>query len=126
MKFEIVHTCIRVKDLEKSLDFYQKAMGFVEKRRVDFPEHGFTLVFLSDPDGNHELELTYNYDREEPYEIGDGYSHLAVVTDDLEAAHEAHEKGGYQVSPLKGLPDAPAKFYFITDPDGYSVEIIRK
>lgn len=126
MKFEIVHTCIRVKDLEKSLAFYRDALGFEERRRKDFPEQGFTLAFISAEEGGHELELTYNYGREVPYEIGDGYSHLAVVVEDLEGAHAQHEKAGYPVTPVKGLPGTPAKIYFITDPDGYQVEVVRK
>lgn len=126
MKFEIVHTCIRVKDLEKSMAFYQGALGFREVRRKDVPEGGFTLVFLSDERGCHELELTYNYGRETPYEMGEGYSHLAVVVEDLEGAHQAHEAAGYPVTPIKGLPGSSPKIYFITDPDGYKIEIIRK
>ncbi|QSX08323.1 VOC family protein [Alkalibacter rhizosphaerae] len=126
MKFEIVHTCIRIKDLEKSLKFYQHALGMKEVKRKDFPEDGFTLVFLGDENGNHELELTYNYDRDTAYELGDGYSHLAMVVDDLEGAHSFHEEAGYPVTPIKGLSDGPPKIYFITDPDGYKIEIIRK
>lgn len=126
MKFEIVHTCIRVKDLDASLAFYREALGFREVKRKDFPDEGFTLVFITDEKGSHELELTYNYDRKEPYTIGDGYSHLALVVEDLEGAHEAHSKAGYPVTPVKGLPGTPPRIYFIKDPDGYSIEIIRK
>lgn len=126
MNYKIVHTCIRVMDLEKSLEFYEKALNFKESKRKDFPEAKFTLVFLSDGISNHEIELTYNYDQKEPYDIGNGYSHLAVVVDDLEKSYEEHMKNGFKVSKLSGLPGSEPKFYFITDPDGYSIEIIRK
>jgi lactoylglutathione lyase len=98
----------------------------VETRRKDFPEDKFTLVYLSDEDRNFELELTYNYNPEKPYEIGNGYSHLAVVTPDLEASHQKHKAMGYKVTKLSGLPGSSPKFYFMDDPDGYSIEIIRK
>lgn len=126
MKYKMLHTCIRVKDLESSLKFYKEAIGLVETRRKDFPEHKFTLVYLSDEDGNYELELTYNYDQEIPYEIGNGFSHTAVSVDDLEASREKHKEMGYQVTDLMGLPGTPPEYYFVTDPDGYRVEVIRK
>ncbi|WP_461206665.1 lactoylglutathione lyase [Clostridium sp. DL1XJH146] len=125
MKYSLVHGCIRVMDLEKSLDFYDKALGFKELRRKDFPEHKFTLVFLSDEERNFEIELTYNYNQQTPYEIGDGFSHFAVLVDDLEESHKIHKELGYKVTDLKGLPGTPPKIYFITDPDGYKTEIIR-
>lgn len=125
MKVKMLHVCIRVMDLEKSLEFYKNAIGLVEMRRKDFPEHGFTLVYLSDEDGKYELELTYNYDQKEPYIIGNGYSHIAVEVEDLEGARENHVNMGYSVTKLSGLPGAPSRFYFVTDPDGYRVEMIR-
>ncbi|MPW24610.1 lactoylglutathione lyase [Alkalibaculum sp. M08DMB] len=126
MDYEIVHTCIRVLNLEKSMEFYEKALGFKVVKRKDFKDEKFTLVFMSDGKSAHELELTYNYDREEPYDIGNGYSHLALVVDDLKKSHEEHSKGEYKVTKLNGLPGAPVRFYFIFDPDGYSIEIIQK
>lgn len=125
MKYKILHTCIRVMDLEKSLKFYQEALGFKETRRKDYPEHEFTLVFLSDDTGNHEIELTYNYNPEKPYVIGDGFSHLAVSVNDLEGSRKKHMEMGYEVTELMGLPGSPPRYYFVTDPDGYDVEVIR-
>ena len=122
---KMLHTCIRVMDLEKSLDFYQNALGLIETRRKDFPEHKFTLVYLSDKENGYELELTYNYNPEKPYELGNGFSHIAVGTPDLEASHEKHTAMGYEVTPLKGLPGEAPHYYFVTDPDGYKVEVIR-
>ncbi|MDK2917479.1 MAG: lactoylglutathione lyase [Candidatus Petromonas sp.] len=121
----MLHTCIRVMDLEKSLKFYKEALGLVEKERKDFPEYEFTLVYLSDESGHYELELTYNYNQDKPYEIGNGFSHIAVSVDDLEGSREKHKEMGYEVTELMGLPGSPPKYYFVTDPDGYEVEIIR-
>ena len=112
-------------DLEKSVDFYKDALGLEVTSRNDFPEGEFTLVYLKDDTGNFELELTYNYGREEPYTIGDGYSHLAVVVDDLEKAHQNHKEAGYEVTDLMGLGDSSGSYYFLTDPDGYDIEVIR-
>ena len=125
MEYKFLHSCIRVMDLEKSLKFYKEALGFVETRRKDYPEDEFTLVFLSDSNRNFELELTYNYDREVPYEVGDGYSHIAVSVDNLEESRNRHLEMGYEVTELMGLPGSPPRFYFVTDPDGYDIEIIR-
>lgn len=125
MEYKFLHSCIRVMDLEKSLKFYKEALRFVETRRKDYPEDEFTLVFLSDSNRNFELELTYNYDREVPYEVGDGYSHIAVSVDNLEESRNRHLEMGYEVTELMGLPGSPPRFYFVTDPDGYDIEIIR-
>lgn len=125
MKFETVHTCIRVADLEASVKFYTEALGYREVRRVDNPENKFTLVFMSDGVSNHQLELTYNYDHG-PYELGNGFSHIALVTDDLEAAHARHKDMGYQVTEMYTVHGGKPNIYFITDPDGYDVEIIRR
>lgn len=126
MKSKLLHTCLRVMDLEKSLEFYEEAIGLRESRRKDFPEHKFTLVYLTDEDENYEIELTYNYDQEEPYVIGDGFSHTAISVEDLESTHEKHKEMGYVVSNLSGLPGEKPRYYFVTDPDGYRVEVIRR
>lgn len=122
---KMLHTCIRVMDLEKSLKFYKEGIGFVESSRKDFPEHEFSLVYLTDETGSYELELTYNYNPEKPYELGNGFSHIAVAAEDLEAARDKHIEMGYEVTPLKGLPGEAPHYYFVTDPDGYKVEVIR-
>lgn len=125
MKYKVLHTCLRVMDLEKSLKFYKEALGLIETKRKDFPEYEFTLVYLSDEDKRYELELTYNYNPEKPYIIGDGYSHMAFSVEDLESSHKSHKSMGYKVTELMGLPGSPPRYYFITDPDGYEIEIIR-
>ena len=121
---KMAHTCVRVKDLEASVAFYQKAFGFEESRRRDFPEAKFTLVYLTLPGDGYELELTYNYGHE-AYDLGNGYGHIAIATEDVAALHKKHQEAGFEVTDLTGLPGVPPSYYFIIDPDGYKVEVIR-
>ena len=121
---KMAHTCVRVKDLEASVKFYQEAFGFEESRRRDFPDSKFTLVYLTLPGDEYELELTYNYDHA-AYDLGDGYGHIDISSDDLEKLHEEHKNKGFNVTDLKGLPGTDPSYYFITDPDGYKIEVIR-
>ena len=125
MALRMLHTCVRVKNLEESLKFYKEGLGLIETRRKDFPEHKFTLVYLSNELNGYEIELTYNYDVEKPYELGNGYSHIAVGVDNLEEMRDKHISLGYEVTDLKGLPGEKPKYYFVTDPDGYKIEVIR-
>ncbi|MBE0583583.1 MAG: VOC family protein, partial [Desulfofustis sp.] len=103
MEYPMIHICYRVMDLEASEKFYCDAFGFAVSRKKDFPEGRFTLSYLTSAGLPFELELTYNYDQQEPYVIGNGYSHLAVATTDLEASHQRHAEMGLEVTPLKGL-----------------------
>lgn len=121
---KMAHTCVRVKDLEGSVKFYQEAFGFEESRRRDFPDSKFTLVYLTLPGDEYELELTYNYDHA-AYDLGDGYGHIAISSDNLEKLHEEQKNKGFNVTDLKGLPGTDPSYYFITDPDGYKIEVIR-
>lgn len=125
MALRMLHTCVRVKNLEESLKFYKEGFGLIETNRKDFPEHKFTLVYLSNEVNGYEIELTYNYDVEKPYDLGNGYSHIAVGVDNLEEMREKHIALGYEVTDLKGLPGNEPRYYFVTDPDGYKVEVIR-
>lgn len=122
---KMAHTCVRVKNLEASLEFYQQAFGFEESRRRDFPENKFTLSYLTLPGDDYELELTYNYDHE-GYDLGNGYGHIAISSADLEALHAKQKEAGFNVTDLKALPGVPPSYYFITDPDGYKIEVIRE
>ena len=124
--YQMIHSCIRVKNLEKSEHFYQEALGFEVVRRKDFPEHKFTLSYLRSAGSDFELELTCNHDQLEPYDLGNGYSHLAVSVSDLEGSHKMHEEMGLAPKPLKGLPGQGARFYFLVDPDGYMVEVVKR
>ncbi len=117
MEFTFAHNNINVLDLDKSVAFYKQALNLVEKRRKNKPD--FTLVFLGDGRSEHKLELTWLKDRMEPYDLGDNEIHLAFYVDDYEKAHAIHKKMGcicYENEAM-GL-------YFITDPDGYWIEII--
>ena len=122
---KMLHTCVRVKNLEESLTFYQEAFDFKVSRERDFKEYKFTLVYLTLPGSDYELELTYNYDHG-AYDLGDGYGHIAISSADLEGLHAEHVAKGYDVTELKGLPGNPANYYFVKDPDGYKIEIIRE
>ena len=122
---KMIHVMIRVFDLDRSIAFYEDALGMHETRRKDKPEGKFTLVYLGDGNNEMELELTYNYDPEVPYELGTGYGHLAVEVEDLMAVYEEHQAKGYEVGPLKGL-GGTKDYYFLTDPDGYRIEVIKK
>ncbi|QTU83474.1 VOC family protein [Carnobacteriaceae bacterium zg-C25] len=124
MKQQMVHTCYRVKNLEESLAFYQNAFNFEISRLRDFPEHQFTLAYLTLPGSSYELELTYNYDHP-GYQIGDGYGHIAIAVDDLEGLHAKHKELGYNVTELKGLPGTLPSYFFVLDPDGYKIEVVR-
>lgn len=125
MKF--LHTMIRVKDLEKSVDFYTKKLGFVESRRKEYPDKDFDLVFLTLPGSNdYELELTYNYDREEGYDLGTGYGHIAISHPDIKSIREDLMEKGYEVTEIRGLSKDSSEYFFVTDPDGYRIEIIEK
>lgn len=121
---KMAHTCVRVKDLATSVKFYQEAFGFEESRRRDFPDSKFTLVYLTLPGDDYELELTYNYDHA-AYDLGDGYGHIAIRSEDIEKLHEDQKAKGFNVTDMKGLPGTDPSYYFITDPDGYKIEVIR-
>ena len=121
MKFTFDHNNINVLDLEKSVEFYKKALGFVEIRRKHASDGSFILVFLGDETTGHKLELTWMRDRTEAYDLGENEFHLAVVTDDYAGAHEFHKEMNcicYENEPM-GL-------YFIMDPDEYWIEILPK
>lgn len=121
---KMAHTCVRVKDLAASVKFYQEAFGFEESRRRDFPDSKFTLVYLTLPGDDYELELTYNYDHA-AYNLGDGYGHIAIRSEDIEKLHQDQKAKGFNVTDMKGLPGTDPSYYFITDPDGYKIEVIR-
>lgn len=119
MKFKFDHNCITVFDLQKSISFYKQALDLKEIKRKNAPDGSFILVFLGDSSSNHQLELTWLKDRTTPYNLGDNEIHLAVKTQDYDAAHDLHKNMGcicYE-NPAMGL-------YFISDPDGYWTEIL--
>ncbi len=122
-----IHSMIRVLDEQRSLDFYGKAFGLKVAERLGFD--GFTLVYLSNAESEFEVELTINHDRTEPYVLGDGYGHLAVSVDDLEAEHARMTSLGLTPLPIKEFMHEGrllAKFFFIQDPDGYKIEVLQR
>lgn len=119
-----LHACYRVHNLEESLKFYTEVFDFTVSRERKFPEHGFDLVYLVVPGSDFELELTYNYGAE-PYVIGNGFSHLALGVDDLADAHAKCKASGYETTEMKGLPGKDPSYFFVTDPDGYRLEVMR-
>jgi len=120
----LVHTCYRVLDLDRSVDFYRK-LGFEEARRIPIREEAVN-AFLALPGDDPRLELTCNIGREEPYEIGTGYGHIAVSIDDLDEALE--RLGGEGVEPEKPpytIREGGSRLCFVRDPDGYRIELIE-
>ncbi|MDF2542653.1 MAG: hypothetical protein K0S47_2371 [Herbinix sp.] len=119
MNFKFAHNNYNVFDLEKSLAFYEEALGLKETRRIT-PESGeFIIVYLGDGSTNHLLELTWLRDWDRPYNLGDNEIHLAFKVDDFDAAKEKHKQMNcicYE-NPTMGI-------YFINDPDGYWLEVI--
>lgn len=119
MKFEFNHNNFNVLDLEKSIAFYEEALGLKVVRRYEAPDGSFILAYMGDGKTGHQLELTWLRDRKEPYNLGENEFHLALATDNMEEAHEKHKKMGcicYE-NPAMGI-------YFINDPDRYWIEII--
>ena len=125
---KMIHSMIRVIDEERSVDFYRRAFGLEIVNRIEFAE--FALVYLADAaESEFELELTINFGRTEPYNIGDGYGHIAVVVDDLEAEHARFTAAGFNPRKLvdfKNGDEQIARFFFVADPDGYQIEVIQK
>jgi len=122
-----IHTMIRVLDEARSLAFYKKAFGLESADRLDFPD--FTLVYLSNPESPYEVELTINKGRAEPYNLGDGYGHVAFVVEDLDAEHRRFEAEGLKPRKIVAFNNDGkqiARFFFVEDPDGYKIEVLQK
>ena len=124
----LLHTMIRVGDLDRSVDFYTRLLGMKELRRRDVPEGKYTLAFVGygDESENAVIELTYNYGVEK-YDLGTGFGHLAIGVPDVYAACEALRKAGAKITREPG----PVKFgttviAFVEDPDGYKIELIER
>lgn len=124
---KLVHSMIRVLEEARSVDFYEKAFGLKIAERVPFD--GFTLIYLSNPETGFELELTVNDGKAEAYDLGNGYGHLAVTVEDIEAEYKRFTDLGLTVGKLVEMPHEGkpfAKFFFVTDPDGYKTEVIQR
>lgn len=127
MTMKMIHSCMRVLDLELSKKFYQEAFGLKEAERYVFDS--FTLLYMRDEESGFELELTSNHDRSEAYDLGDGYGHLALSCNDLESFRERTKNAGGQPTEIKTLDfegKLLGKFFFATDPDGYKIEVLAR
>lgn len=118
---------IRVRDLDRSLQFYRDALGLSTSHRLDFPD--FSLVYLRNEENDFEIELTWNKGREPAYTHGDGYGHVAVAVADVES--ERGRMAGLGINPtvvkeFKRGDEMLARFFFIQDPDGYKIEVLER
>lgn len=121
-----IHTMIRVLDEARSVGFYRTAFGLEIADRFAFD--GFTLVYLRNAEADFEVELTINHGRTEPYQLGDGYGHLAVAVADLDAEHARFVAAGLAPQPVKEFfrdGSLMARFFFVQDPDGYKIEVLQ-
>lgn len=121
---ELIHTCYRITDIDRSVDFYEK-LGFEELRRMQIRDEA-TNVFMGMPGDGARLELTFNHDRTEPYEIGTGYGHIAITTEELDATLE--QLAGLGIEPEKPpytVREGGSRICFVRDPDDYRIELIE-
>jgi lactoylglutathione lyase len=124
---KVIHVMIRVLDEARSVDFYKRAFSLDIADRYEFDD--FTLVYLRNPEADLEVELTINKGRAEPYSHGDGYGHIAVAVDDLDAQHARFERAALVPNPIKEFfrdGKLMARFFFVQDPDGYKIEVLQK
>lgn len=119
MKFQMIHENYNVRDLQRSLTFYEEALGLKEIRRKEAADGSFIIVYVGNETTNFELELTWLRDWDRPCNLGDCEFHLAFRTDDFEAAHKKHEEMGCICFENKDMG-----IYFIQDPDGYWLEVV--
>lgn len=127
--FKFLHTMIRVKDLDKSIDFYTRHLGMKLIRKNDYPSGEFTLAFVGygDETDHTVIELTHNWGQEEPYDLGSGFGHLAIGVPDIYGTCEGLEKEGVNIPRPPGpMKHGGSVIAFIEDPDGYKVELIEK
>ncbi len=123
----LIHTCYRILDIDRSVDFY-RALGFEEKGRIPIRDEAIN-VFMGLPDDGDEprLELTCNNGRDEPYDVGTGYGHIAITTPDLDTTLERlGEQGIEPERPPYTVRDGGSRLCFVRDPDGYRIELIER
>jgi lactoylglutathione lyase len=123
----LIHTCYRILEIDRSVAFYE-ALGFNEVRRAPIRDEAVNVFMNLPEDGdNPRLELTYNVGRTDPYEIGTGYGHIAITTDDLELTlSELGEQGIEPEKPPYTIRAGGNRICFVRDPDGYRIELIEQ
>ncbi len=125
----LLHTMIRVLDLDKSIDFYTRLMGMNLLRRKDYASGRFTLAFVGygDEANNAVIELTHNWDQAEPYALGTGFGHLAVGVADIYGVCERLKAEGVTIPRPPGpMKHGGSVIAFVEDPDGYKIELIER
>lgn len=128
-KFRFLHTMLRVKDLDKSLDFYTRLLGMKLLRKKDFPTGEFTLAFVGygDESDSTVIELTHNWGQKEPYDLGAGYGHIAIGVPDIYGVCETLAAEGVSIPRPPGpMKHGGSVIAFIDDPDGYKIELIER
>ena len=128
-RYRMLHTMLRVRDLDASLAFYTGQLGMTLLRKKDFPEGRFTLAFVGygDESASTVLELTHNWDQKEKYVLGGAYGHIAIGVPDIYAACERLAKAGVKIPRAPGpMKHGGAVIAFIEDPDGYRIELIER
>ena len=124
----ILHTMIRVGNLDRSIDFYTNVLGMQLLRKKDYPDGKFTLAFIGyGPESEQTaIELTYNWDTDS-YDLGNGFGHIALAVDDAAAACETiRQRGGKVVREAGPMKHGSTVIAFIEDPDGYKIELIER
>lgn len=124
---KMIHSMVRVLEEQRSLAFYDIALGLRPVERLVF--ESFTLIYLANDEQTFELELTVNHGRTQPYALGDGYGHLAVSVADLASEHARVDAMGLAPTPIKTLEHdgrVIGTFFFLTDPDGYKIEVLQR
>jgi lactoylglutathione lyase len=127
-KFQLLHTMIRVRDLDRSLDFYTRHLGMKLLWQKDYPSGEFTLAFVGygDETDHTVIELTHNWGQAEPYDLGDGFGHLAIGVPDIYGTCAALEKDGVKIPRPPGpMKHGGSVIAFVEDPDGYKIELIE-
>ena len=128
-KFRLMHTMVRVRDLDKSLDFYTRLLGMKMLRRKDYPSGKFTLAFVGydSEDASAVIELTHNWDQDGPSDLGTGFGHIAIGVPDIFGACEALAAAGASIPRPPGpMKHGSTVIAFVEDPDGYKIELIQR